>query len=395
MSSSKRLASLDALRGFAIAAMMLVNNPGSWDHVYGPLDHSVWNGCTFTDLVFPFFLFAAGLAMTLSLGNRAGLGASSARSNGSRLAVYGGILRRAGTLFLIGFLFALVPGFHFSTVRILGVLQRIALTIGLAAPVVLWGRWRAAVLAIAALFGIYLVLMLAVPVPGTDGLVAAGRLQPGQDFGAWLDRLVLGGHLWAHARTWDPEGLVSTLPAAGSLLFGVLAGHYLAAPAPGIPTPGVPTRRLPKSVGLLLAGLVFLGVGAALGAWFIPLNKSLWTPSFAIFTAGWALVFLGVFHGLLDEAPASVREPARKLFLPLTIYGMNALFLFVVSGVVARILQGVPAGGGLTLKEKAFQLLATLPLAPVNASLLFAVLFDLAMFAVAWGMWRKRWFVKA
>jgi predicted acyltransferase len=373
-----RLASLDALRGFAIASMVLVNNPGSWKHIHPPLAHAEWNGCTFTDLVFPFFLFAAGLAMTLSLGRRA-------REGSDRPALLRTLARRAAVIFLIGVVLNFIPAFQLSTLRSPGVLQRIALTLVLAAPVVLWGRWRTAVAAIAGLFSVYLVLMLAVPVPGQDGVVAAGRLQPGLDFGSWLDRQVLGGHLWASAKTWDPEGLVGTLPATASLLFGVLAGQFLqSGPA-----------RLRKSAGLLLAGLVFLGLGAWLGAAFIPLNKNLWTPSYAVFTAGWSLLFLAAFHALLDEAPPRVAEASRKLFLPLTIYGMNALFLFVLSGIIGRLL-GVLRVGPLRvpLKEWLFELVSRLPLTPANASLAFAVLFNLAIFAVAWFMWRRKWFVK-
>jgi predicted acyltransferase len=379
MTDSRRLASLDAFRGFAIAGMVLVNNPGSWKHVYGPLEHAEWNGCTFTDLIFPFFLFAAGLAMTISLG-------AKARAGAGRPAIFRGIARRAATIFLIGLLLNLIPTFQLSTLRVPGVLQRIALTLVLAAPVVLWGRWRAALLAIIGCFGFYLVLMLWVPVRGADGLLAAGRLEPGQDFGAWLDRLLLGGHLWAQARTWDPEGLVGTLTATASLLSGALAGWFLASPGPR-----------PKAPGLLLAGLALLGLGVGLGAIFIPINKNLWTPSYVLFTSGWACLVLAGFHALLDEAPAGVRDGSRRLCLPLTIYGMNALFLFVCSGVIARVLQTVRIAGPtgpVPLKERAFEVLARLPISPENASLLFALLFNLAMYGVAWAMWRKKWFVK-
>ena len=379
--SSQRLGSLDAFRGFAIAGMVLVNNPGSWKHLHGPLAHAEWNGCTFTDLIFPFFLFAAGLAMTLSLSRRA-------EETGNRWALLRTLARRAAVIFLVGLALNLIPSFHLATLRIPGVLQRIALTLLLAAPVVLWGRWRAALAGIFGFCGLYLVLMLLVPVPGADGLVAAGRLAPGLDFGSWLDRLLLSGHLWASARTWDPEGLVSTLPATASLLFGVLAGTYLR----------VPRQRLPKAAGLLLAGLVLLALGRGLGTVLLPINKNLWTPSYVVFTAGWALLFLSAFHALLDEASPAVTRLARRLCLPLTIYGMNALALFVLSGLVGRLLQVVhvagPAGA-ITLKEKLFGALATLPLSPANASLAFAVLFNLAIFAVAWGVWRKQWFIKA
>lgn len=369
---TKRLASLDAFRGFAVAAMVLVNNPGSWKHVHAPLEHAAWNGCTFTDLIFPFFLFAAGLAMTLSLASR----------SGGAPAVYRILLRRAAIIFLIGLGLNLIPAFDPATVRVPGVLQRIALALALGGPVVLWGRARAAVAAILGLCALWLVLELAVPVPGADGAVAAGRLMPGMDFGAWLDRLVLPGHLWAHARTWDPEGLVGTLTATATLLLGSLAGRHLAAPG----------GRRPKWAGLLLAGAALLALGWVLGR-ALPLNKSLWTPTFVLFTGGWALLGLAACHAALDEAPAGFRETARKACLPLTIFGMNALFLFVVSGVAARAIQTIRAGGA-PLKERAFTALAALPIAPENASLLFAVLFDLALFALAWAMWRKKWFVK-
>jgi len=378
--TSQRLASLDAFRGLAIASMVLVNNPGSWKHIHAQLAHAAWNGCTFTDLVFPFFLFAAGLAMTISLGRKA-------REGSDRPALLRVILRRAATIFLIGVVLNSIPAFQFSTLRIPGVLQRIALTIMLAAPIVIWGRWRAALAAIAGLFGLYLVLMLLVPVSGADGLVAAGRLQAGLDFGAWLDRTVLGGHLWANSRTWDPEGLVGTLTATASLLLGVLAGFYLASPA----------GAFRKSLGLFLAGVIFLGLGAGMGVVFIPINKNLWTPSYVFFTAGWSLLFLAAFRAALDEAPPTVLAWARRACLPLTIYGMNALFLFVFSGLVARLLQSIHVGGGatpVTLKQKMFETIAALPIAPENASLAFALLFNLAIFTVAWAMWRKKWFVK-
>ena len=375
-----RLASLDAFRGFAIAGMVLVNNPGSWAHIHGPLAHAEWHGCTFTDLIFPFFLFASGLSMTISLRHRG-------EGGRSRWLVYRGLARRAAVLFLIGLAMALIPAFNLGSVRVLGVLQRIALALVLTAPVVLWGRWRAALATIVGLCAVYLVLMLGVPVPGVDGVVAAGRLTPGNDFGAWLDRLLLGGHLWAKVGTWDPEGLVGTLTATATLLLGVLAGQYLAAPIHA-------GRKAPR---LLLAGAALVGAGLWMGAAFIPVNKSLWTPSYVLLTGGWSLLFLGTFHGALDEAPEGFRARARGAALPLSIYGLNALFLFVLSGLVARLIQTVPVsvgGAAVPLKAWLFQSLAALPISPRNASLLFAVLYDLAMFGVAWVMWRKRWVVK-
>lgn len=368
MNAEPRLASLDALRGFAIASMVLVNNPGDWGHLHAPLAHARWNGWTFTDVVFPLFLFAAGIAMTLSLGRRA-------REGASRRELLAGSLRRAGVIFLVGLALNFVPAFDPSTVRIPGVLQRIALCVAIAAPIVIWGGWRAAVLAIGALFVAYSVPMLLVPVAGADGIVSAGRLEPGNDFGAWLDRLLFGSHLWTQSRAWDPEGVLSTLPAAASVLFGVLAGHFVAR---------VDARK-ERAPSLAIAGVGFLAAGIAMDAFFLPINKNLWTPSYAVFMTGWALLAFALFHAFLDESAPPLRDRARAICLPLTIFGMNALFMFAFSGLVARLL----------VKEPLYAPIRALPLAPENASFAFAVLFELAMLAVAWLLWKKRWFVKA
>jgi predicted acyltransferase len=372
-----RLASLDALRGFAIASMVLVNNPGDWGHLYAPLAHAKWNGWTFTDTVFPFFLFASGVAAALSLGRHRHEGAS-------RGALLARAARRALVIFAVGVALNLVPSFDLSTVRIPGVLQRIALCALIAAPFVIWGGWRSASIGIGALFILYAGLMLRVPVPGPDGVVAAGLLEPGRDFGAWVDRSVFGVHVWSQSRTWDPEGLVSTLPAAASMLFGVLAGHYLADP----------NVRSSRSGAMAIAGVACLVLGLAMDAAFMPINKNLWTPSYSVFMTGWALLALALLHAWLDESAPPVGDRARALALPLTIFGMNALFLFAFSGLVARLLGAIHFQT-LTLKGWIYEPIRALPLAPEDASLAFALLFEAAMFAVALFMWRKKWFVKA
>jgi predicted acyltransferase len=363
-----RLVSLDAFRGFTIASMVLVNNPGDWGHIYAPLEHAKWNGWTFTDWIFPFFLFICGVAMAFSLGRRAGAGAN-------RQALVLGTVRRAAIVFAIGL--------ALSTVRIPGVLQRIGLCIALAAPLVVLLDWRGQVASIVALFAAYIVAMLLVPVPDVQGTVGAGILEPGRDAGAYVDRLLMGGHLWAQSKTWDPEGLVSTLPAIGTLLFGVLTGTWLKGNRPPIK----------KTVAMAFAGVIALLVGELLDATLMPINKSLWTVSYAVFMAGWALLVLAAFHWLIDTAPSvRVQERARAALLPFTIYGMNALFLFALSSLIAKILGAVKVGGG-SLKAALYAPLEALPIGAVNSSLLFAILFNLVIFAVAWWMWRRRWFI--
>lgn len=396
--AEQRLASLDAFRGFAIAGMVLVNNPGDWSHLYSQLAHAKWHGWTFTDWIFPFFLFIVGVSMTMSTGRRLALG-------DDRNALLRSLARRALVIFLVGFALNLIPHFNWGAVRIPGVLQRIALCTLLAAPLVLWCGWRGQVKALLALFTVYAVLMLAVPVPGPDGVVATGLLEPGRDTGAWLDRALLSGHLWVQSKTWDPEGLLSTLPAVGTVLFGVLTGHVLTWRA----------DAAHKTVWMLLAGLALLWLGAILDVVLMPINKALWTPSYAVFMAGWALLVFGAFFWLMDATPqARVRAAAARLFQPLVIYGMNALFIFALSGFIAKMMGfikipaasaevagaagavGAAAQGATSVSLKAwlYAPLKALPLEPVQASLLWALLFNAVMFIVAWTMWKKRWFIK-
>ncbi|HZV65442.1 MAG TPA: heparan-alpha-glucosaminide N-acetyltransferase domain-containing protein [Telluria sp.] len=375
-----RLASLDAFRGFSIAAMVLVNNPGDWSNLYGQLEHAHWNGWTFTDWIFPFFLFIGGVSMALSLGRLAEAGAD-------KPALLRKLAKRALLIFLVGFLLNLIPNFNWAAVRIPGVLQRIALCTLLAAPIVVVCSWRQQLAWIAALLAGYSVLMLAVPVPVPG--IGAGVLEPGKDVGAWVDRMLLGGHLWVQSKTWDPEGLVSTIPALCSQLFGVLAGRWLLSRV----------GRTEQTVWMLLAGLLLLWLGAILDSVLMPINKSLWTTSFCLFMTGWALVVFSAFYWLLDVNPhAAVRAAAARWCRPFIIYGMNALFIFALSGLIAKMLGFIkftqPDGSKLALGRLLYAPIRDLPIAPVNTSLLYAVLFNGLMFGIAWLMWRNKWFVK-
>jgi len=377
-SAPARLLSLDAFRGFTIAAMVLVNNPGDWANLYSQLEHAAWNGWTFTDWIFPFFLFIGGVSMALSLGRLAEAGAD-------KPALLRKLARRAALIFVIGFVLNLIPNFDLGSVRIPGVLQRIAVCTLLAAPIVVYFTWRAQLVWIAALLAAYSVLMLWVPVPG----VGAGVLEPGKDMGAFIDRLLMDGHLWAHAKTWDPEGLLSTVPALCSQLLGVLAGRWLLSRQ----------GQADKTVWMMLAGLLLLWLGAILDVILMPINKSLWTPSFCLFTTGWALLLFSAFYWLLDaNGQPRVRAVAARWSQAFVIYGMNALFIFAFSGLVAKMLMFIkvagPDGAPMSLGNALYAPLRALDIAPVNSSLLYALVFNAAMFAVAWFMWRKKWFVK-
>ena len=380
--AADRLLSLDVFRGFTIAAMVLVNNPGDWAHIYAPLRHAVWNGWTFTDWIFPFFLFICGVSLTFSTTRALAAGVA-------KRTIMLQLWRRAAIIILIGLTLNFIPAFSFETLRYPGVLQRIGLCIIVAAPIVIWCGLRGQLAWAFGLMAVYAAVMLLLPISDVNGVIAAGVLEPGKDVGAFIDRALMSGHLWAQSKTWDPEGLFSTLPAVATLLFGVFTGRWLQ------------SASLPatKVAWMMVAGLFALWIGVILDATLMPINKSLWTPSYAVFMTGWALILLAVSYWLIDACDcARVRMFAARIARPLEMYGVNALFIFAFSGLVAKMLGyfKVQSDAGALISVKAWLVaqLSQLPLSPVNVSLLFAVLFNLSMLAVAAFLWRRKIFIK-
>lgn len=378
MNNKTRLLSLDALRGFTVAAMLLVNDPGDWSHVYGPLDHAKWNGWTFTDAVFPFFLFMSGMAMTMSLARRAQAGAD-------RRKLLLTTWRRGLTIIAIGLALNSIGHHSFDTIRIPGVLQRIGFCTMLAAPLVIWCSWRQQLGALVALLAVYSIVQLGISVPDAQGVMHQGSLVAGEDVGAFIDRSVFGPHVWFYSKTWDPEGLLSTLPAVGTLLAGVLAGHWLAA------------KRDPveKAAWFMAASLPLLWLAQIGDAWLMPINKNLWTPPYVMLMAGWASLLFGICYWLLDAMPLPLwRARWARLAHPFVVFGMNALFMFALSGFVGRMLGLIKNDAGATLKGMIYAPVQALGLDPLNASLLYAIGFVLFMYAFAWSFYKKQWFLK-
>jgi len=380
--SQQRLRSLDVFRGFTIASMVLVNNPGDWANIYAPLRHAAWNGWTFTDWIFPFFLFIVGVSLTLST-------TRSINAGTRKSTMLWQLWRRALGILLIGLTLNFIPSFSFETLRYPGVLQRIGLCIVIAAPIVLWCRARGQFVWAGALMAFYAAVMLLVPVPDVTGVTHTALLEPGRDVGAYIDRALMSGHLWTQAKTWDPEGLLSTLPAVSSLLFGAVTGQWLQSP------------QLPaaKTVWMMVAGLAALCIGVMLDAVLMPINKSLWTPSYTVFMSGWALLLFAVCYWLIDACGVDrIRARVVSLAKPLEIFGVNALFMFAFSGLIAKMLGYLKVvsdvGTMVSVKTWLFTALSRLPLAPVNASLLFAVLFSGLMLLVAWVLWHNKIFIK-
>ncbi len=372
-SSSERLLSLDVFRGITIASMLLVNNPGTWGAQYAPLKHADWHGWTPTDLIFPFFLFIVGVSMTFSFGRMLEKGLT-------RETILLKSVKRAALIFLVGLLMHGFPSYidNLPTLRIPGVLQRIAIAYLIAAPIVLYTRVKGIVVAIAALLLGYWVAMTMIPEPGGF----PGILQKGQDLGAFIDRAIFGtNHLWNQSSTWDPEGLLSTVPAVGTALLGVLAGYWIRSPR----------TQLEKTVGLFVASNIGLVLGLMWHQLF-PINKPLWTSSYVIFTAGMACHFLALCYWLIDV------KGYRRWTLPFLIFGMNAITAFFLSSIGARSLNLIkvagPTGEPIALKTYIFTNFYQSWLSPINASLAFAITYVLFWLGVMAILYKRRIFIK-
>ncbi len=308
----RRLVSLDVARGITIAFMILVNNGGSGKYSYHQLEHSAWNGWTLTDLVFPSFLLIAGISIVFSSETRLARGESK-----TTLRLH--VLRRAVILFLLGLLVNSFPLFHLGTLRIYGVLQRIAICFLLASLLYLWNSraWVAATTAVVALFG-YWILMRWVPIPGIGVPThSVPLLDPNQNWVAYLDRKLLSGHLYEGVR--DPEGLLSDIPAMGTILFGVLAGIWLRRPK----------ALSTKAAGLVGAAISGLILGEIWNVWF-PINKKLWTSSYVLFAAGCTLLLLAICFYAVE-----IKKWTRGWTFPWLVFGSNAITAYVFSELLA------------------------------------------------------------
>ncbi|MEL7036918.1 MAG: DUF5009 domain-containing protein [Cyanobacteria bacterium J06592_8] len=368
-----RLTSLDVFRGIAIASMILVNNPGSWNHVYPLLKHAEWHGYTPTDLVFPFFMFIIGVAMAFSI-SKYTLERNSEKSIPAK--IYLRILRRCLILFFLGLLLNGYPNYDLANLRIMGVLQRISLAYGCAAIAILhlsrkqiWG------LSILILVG-YAIAMQLIPIPdyGVGNLTAEGNTA------AYFDRLLLGENHLLRGGKFDPEGVLSTLPAIVTVLVGYLSGDWLKKQ---------PINSI-TSFNLVVMGLCNIIIGHFWGLIF-PINKPLWTSSYVLVTAGWALILLAACYEIIE-----VRQK-RQWGFPFEVMGLNPIFLFVASGFVARFLiytKISPNGESISLKTWIYENMFVSWAGEMNGSLAFAIATVLVWWVILYGMYRKNWLIK-
>ncbi len=448
-----RLISLDVFRGMTIAGMVLVNNPGTWSSIYGPLKHAEWHGLTPTDWIFPFFLFIVGVAVPIALSKR--------MEEGITGKVYWKIFSRSLVIFALGIAMSVTPFFqfgatdapdglkmliwlamaaglfflllrnyriagaliavsivgiaamnlsgynvvpyNFGTMRVPGVLQRIAVCYLVVSLIFLHTNWKQQLgVAGGSLLG-YWALMTLVPVPGCEVTTIDDKAC---NLAAWLDRTILTeNHMWRSAKVFDPEGILSTLPAIATTLSGVLAGTWLRsarqAPAGGTsvelsgaissPAHAGVSDKLDKVAGLFFFGTILVSVGYIWSSYF-PMNKALWTSSYVVVTSGIALLTLAACYWLIDI------KGYKKWAWPFVVFGVNALPLFVFSGIMARMLGAYRVAGAegkpVSVQKWIFDNIYLAAAQPIDASLLYAISFILFWLLLMWLLYRRQVFIK-
>ena len=362
-----RLVSLDVFRGIAVAFMILLANLGG-DKNYLILLHADWNGLTIADIFFPFFLFIVGSAIPYSLGR--GL-----ERNESKKSLLPRVIRRTIILFALGVFINGFPYFDIFTLRVMGVLQRIALCYLAASAVYLTLNRKRQIVTIILLVVLYWVLMTVVPVPG----YGPGVLDKNGNLAAYIDKVLLPGHLYAG--TWDPEGFLSTIPALATTLLGLLTAEHLR------------SNRNPqeKTTSLFLFGVLLMAVGALWNLSF-PINKNLWTSSFVLFTGGMAIIIFDMCYYIIDFKKHTLWAK------PFIIFGLNSIAAYVLTEIMnlTLIYANVTLGDGrsLSLKALIYESLFSSWAGPLNGSLLYGVAFLLFWLGITAMLYRQRVFIR-
>ncbi len=360
----KRLISLDALRGFTIAAMVIVNDPGTWQHVYWPLRHADWNGCTITDLIFPFFLFMVGVSIALAYSKRM-------EAKASKKSIYKKIIIRSINIYLLGIFLWLVPEFDFSAIRWVGVLPRIAFVFLACALIFLNTNWKQQIKIGSIILVLYWIVVAYIPVPG----IGKPDLSiPGANWANHFDTLFLPGVMWQ--KTWDPEGILSTFPAIVSGIIGMLMGKlYLSV----------------KDENKRLVWLFFMGfamfLAGGLWNWVFPINKNIWTSSYVLYTAGLGTLGLAACILIVD-----VWGYTKWTFLG-RVYGANAITSYVLAGLLTSVFYRLKFGGS-ALNEWFMTGLTQVGLDPRFASMLYAMIYMLIIFIPALILYRRKIFIR-
>ena len=369
-SSSSRLDSLDAFRGFTIAAMVIVNNPGSRNNIYAPLEHARWNGCTLTDLVFPFFLFIVGVSITLAY-------SKYLESNTPLKEIHKKIILRAVKLYTIGMLIGLYfiligsGNFNWDGIRWTGVLQRISIVFLVCAFLFLNTNWKIQAWTGGSLLVIYWILMAYIPVPGTGNPDLSG---PVKNWAHYLDAFLLPGLMYR--TTWDPEGIISTVPAVATGITGMLAGRMIL---------NINDKYI-KVAWLFFAGFCSFSSGE-LWNQFFPINKNIWTSSYVMYTSGLATMALAASILLIDI------QGYRRWTKLGRVYGVNSITIYVISILLFAVFH-LDLFWGHSLNSLFMGGLAVIGIAPDLSSFIYAICYMLICYIPAWLLYRKKIYIK-
>jgi predicted acyltransferase len=358
----KRLLSLDVFRGLTIAAMILVNDPGN-EHAYAPLEHSKWNGCTPTDLIFPFFLFMVGVSIVYAMESR-----KEVTTDHTKLILHA--LKRTAILLLITYVirFFFVP--NLAHMRIPGVLTRIAVVYFICSVLYIKTSQKTRDWLFVIFLVGYYIIMNFIPVPG----VGYANLEPTTNLGAWVDRLIFTpNHLWAETKTWDPEGLLGTIPAVATGLFGIRLGGWI--------------KRKDHEDSIKVTWMFVYGtIAVILGLiWdlFFPINKALWSSSFVLYTGGLATIGLALSYWLIDVAGH------KKFTPPLVAFGANAITAYILADFIPHYMGKMTIGG-----KGIYQLFFAPYFSQVNASLASAIFTVLVIWVVMWVLYKRKIIIK-
>lgn len=365
----QRLASIDAFRGLTIAGMIIVLNPGSWKYVYPAFKHADWHGWTIADLVFPFFLFIVGVSITFSL-------SKIKIDNLEKKEVYLKIIKRSVILFLLGIFINSFPDFNFQQFRIMGVLQRIAICYLIVSILFLNTKYESqAIIAVSLLF-IYWAIMEWVAVPGYP----LGSYGKGENAANYLDRFILSGYMGYYEKLGEPEGFISTLPSLSLTLFGVLTGHFIKS-----------KKEIKKSASMMFGiGVLLFLLGLVWDNW-LPINKNLWTSSFTVLTGGLGLILFSIFYYLIDGLNY------QKFAKPFVVLGMNAITVYVLSIVTAKIIKLLTFTSNGTLyhaRSWAYENILLGIFGLKGASLVYALIYCAIWCGIMWILYYKKIFIK-
>ncbi|HEY9114379.1 MAG TPA: heparan-alpha-glucosaminide N-acetyltransferase domain-containing protein [Bacteroidales bacterium] len=360
---NQRLLSLDAFRGFTIAAMILVNNPGSWEYVYPPLLHAEWNGLTPTDLIFPFFLFIVGVSIVLVYTKRLQQGFSKKK-------LIQKIIFRSFKIFAVGVLLSIIMNLNITEIRYAGVLQRIAIVFLVCSIFYLYSGWKTQAFVAAGLLLFYWLSMALIPTPGYE----TAMLEPGINLAAWIDNILLPGQMWQG--TWDPEGIFSTLPAIATGITGMLVGRLLLIEIP----------RDRKVIWLFTLGFAAAVLGFMWG-WIFPLNKNLWTSSYVVLTSGLAALTFAALFFMVD-----ILGYKKSVWVGI-VFGANAIAIYVLADLLTFVFYSTDIGGA-SLNQYFLNFFASIGFSLQFASFVYALFYIGINFIPAYFLYKKKIFIK-